>query len=77
VNKDLKLHQRKWQCTVCGTKHDRDINAAKNIKVAGLKKLSGRGTPSEPVELPALAGTVKQECNYFKNDIIPQVTIFD
>jgi putative transposase len=34
-NNDLKLHHRIWKCKVCGVLHDRDINAAKNIKRIG------------------------------------------
>lgn len=36
-NKKLKLSDRKWTCPECGTKHDRDINAAKNLKNYGIK----------------------------------------
>ena len=34
-NKDLTLSDRQWTCPRCGSHHDRDVNAAINIKRAG------------------------------------------
>ena len=37
INKDLTLNDREWTCQVCGYQHDRDINAAINIRNFGLR----------------------------------------
>ena len=37
LNKELKLSNRTWTCIHCGTTHDRDANAATNIKTFGLR----------------------------------------
>ena len=36
----LSLKDREWACPGCGMHHDRDVNAARNIKAMALKKAS-------------------------------------
>ncbi|MEV6591939.1 RNA-guided endonuclease InsQ/TnpB family protein [Streptomyces acidicola] len=49
------LHVREWTCPACGTVHDRDHNAAKNIKAAGLA-VTACGVQVRPEHVPAPRG---------------------
>lgn len=55
VNKELTLKDREWDCPVCKSKVNRDLNAAINIKLSGL------GQPVDPLELPTIVGALKKE----------------
>jgi putative transposase len=66
VNKELKLSDRSWICQLCNTEHDRDFNAANNIKFYGLqqtifKHQTPEGIRAEPVESRTKVWTKKQE----------------
>lgn len=46
------LRIREWTCSECGAEHDRDINAAKNIRALGHECLEGE--PPNMISLPDL-----------------------
>ena len=54
VYKGLKLSERSWTCSECGTHHDRDFNAACNIKEFGLKALPSERGKAKPVDCPTV-----------------------
>ena len=67
INDTLKLTTRAWICPACNLTLDRDLNAAKNIKIIGLQSIKSPREPRVgPVELLALAEASKQETLSFK-----------
>lgn len=61
INKELTLKDREWTCVSCETTHDRDVNAAVNIKSFALKKILSGTDRKNQDELPTLVGVLTPE----------------
>lgn len=57
----LSLGTRRWSCPVCDTRHDRDINAAKNLVTAAGLAVSACGGDVRHAEATPVQSPVKQE----------------
>ncbi|MBQ0895758.1 transposase [Micromonospora sp. U56] len=55
INDKMTLDVRAWTCP-CGSTHDRDVNAARNIKAAGRADFNDRGARIRPAAMPAPRG---------------------
>ncbi|WP_414039404.1 RNA-guided endonuclease InsQ/TnpB family protein [Acidithiobacillus sp. M4-SHS-6] len=51
IQEKMPLAVRQWTCPDCGTSHDRDVNAARNLLALGLAALSGPTASSAECEV--------------------------
>lgn len=62
INSAVVLGVKDWKCPACGVHHDRDDNAAMNIKAVGLT-VSAHGGTVRPSKAQALQGKSRRSAN--------------
>lgn len=71
INKELTLNDREWTCGSCNETHNRDKNAAINIKNFSLKNHLSRGPRlKNQNELPTLVGVLTSEALANSSDAV-------
>jgi len=63
INKELTLKDREWTCVKCNAEHDRDVNAAINIKNFSLRNILSGTDSKNHDELPTLVGVMTHEAH--------------
>ncbi len=61
INKQLTLKNREWTCPKCNIEHNRDVNAALNIKNFSLRNILSGTDRKNHDELPTLVGVMTHE----------------
>ena len=68
---ELELSEREWICSLCKTKHSRDENAAKNIRLEGMRILGlGHSPRGDDVRLETCARAIVCEASTHREPII-------
>jgi putative transposase len=55
IDRKLSLSERTWECPHCGNTHDRDINAAINIRNEAVRIMRDQNIPNIGVLVLATA----------------------
>lgn len=71
VFKELTLDIRSWKCECCGTEHDRDINAAINIRNFAFRSISVLREPQKLTPVEDQTSITKNSSKYFSNKSVP------